>query len=252
MTLHTALLAAALVLLPASLAAQAAPHISLAGRDRAAGNVASSYQHLEMAVTAEPSNYEALWKAARDAVELGEHDASADRRTALYKAAEGYARRAVSANPDGAEGHFALARALGRTALGLGSRDRVKFAGEVRQHALKALAADPGHAGAMHVMGVWNAEVMRLSGVQRFAARTLLGGKVFGEASWAEARRYLEAAVAAEPNRITHRLALGEVYADVKDAARARDQFAAVARMPSTELNDGKYKQQAAARNAKL
>lgn len=252
MKMHSALLAAALVLLPAALAAQAAPHISIADRDRAAGNVASSYQHLEMAIAAEPSSYEALWKASRDAVELGEHDASADKRTALYKAAEGYARRAVSANPAGAEGHFALARALGRTALGLGSRDRVKYAGEVRQHALEALKANPNHAGAMHVMGVWNAEVMRLSGMQRFAARTLLGGKVFGEASWAEARRYLEAAVAAEPNRITHRLALGEVYADMKDVARAREQFAAVARMPATELNDGKYKQQAAARNAKL
>ena len=253
MTPRSALLAAALLLLPATVVAQtAAPHIAIADREYAAGRVSASYQHLEMAIKAEPTNYESLWKASRDAVELGENESDAARRGALYKTAEEYARRAVSANPSDAEGHFSLARAIGRNALTMGSRDRVKYAGEVREHALAALKSNPKHAGALHVMGVWNAEVMRLSGIQRFAAKNLLGGKVFGEASWAEAVRYLEASVAADPDRITHRLALGEVYADRGDKAKAREQFAAVARMTPKELNDAKYKQAAAARNAKL
>lgn len=248
MNLQSALLASALVLAPAALAAQAAPHITIADHARASGDVASSYQHLQKVITAEPANYEALWKASRDAVELGESAASDARRAQLYMAAEGYARRALSANPADAEGHFSVARALGRTALTLGKRERIRYASEVREHALHALKANPGHAGALHVMGVWNAEVMRLSGIQRLAAKTLPGGKVFGEASWAEARRNLEAAVAAEPNRITHRLALGEVYADMGDHARAREQFAAIARMPASDLNDPAYRQRAAAR----
>lgn len=252
MKMRTAVLAA-LVLLPATLAAQgAAPHLEVADRERAAGKVASSYQHLEMAIKAEPTNYDALWRASRDAVDLGEAEADKGRRAQLYKSAEEYARRAVAANSGDAEGHFALARALGRTAQSLGSRERVKYAGEVREHALHALKANPKHGGALHVMGVWNAEVMRLSGIQRFAAKNLLGGKVFGEASWAEARRYMEAAVAAEPDRITHRLDLGEVYADMGEKAKAREQFERVAKMPATELNDGMYKRAAAARLAKL
>ena len=253
MTPRSALLAAAFLLLPAAVVAQtAAPHIAIADREYAAGRVAASYQHLEMAIKAEPTNYESLWKASRDAVELGENESDPARRGALYKTAEEYARRAVSANPSDAEGHFSLARAIGRNALTMGSRDRVKYAGEVREHALAALKSNPKHAGALHVMGVWNAEVMRLSGIQRFAAKNLLGGKVFGEASWAEAVRYLEASVAADPDRITHRLALGEVYADRGDKVKAREQFAAVARMTPKELNDARYKQAAAARNAKL
>ena len=252
MKMRTAILAA-LVLLPAALSAQgAAPHIEIADRDRADGKVASSYQHLEMAIKADPTNYAALWRASRDAVDLGEAEADKGRRTQLYRSAEEYARRAVSANAADAEGHFTLARALGRTAQSLGSRERVKYAGEVREHALHALKADPRHAGALHVMGVWNAEVMRLSGIQRFAAKNLLGGKVFGEASWAEARRYMEAAVAAEPDRITHHLDLGAVYADVGEKAKAREQFELVARMPAKELNDAKYKREAAAMLAKL
>lgn len=253
MTFRTPLLAAALVLLPALAQAQgAAAHVTLADAERAKGNVAASYQHNEQAIKAEPANYEALWKASRDAVELGEMEADKAKRTALYKSAEQYARRAVAANPNDAEGHFSLARAIGRNAQTMGSRDRVKFAGEVREHALHALKLAPKHAGALHVMGMWNAEVMRLSGIQRFAAKNLLGGKVFGEASWAEARRYMEAAVAAEPNRITHRLDLGEVYADIDEKAKAREQFETIARMPATELNDARYKKLAADALAKL
>lgn len=252
MKMRTALVVA-LLMAPVTLPAQgAAPHIAIADRERAGGRVASSFEHLEMAIRAEPTSYEALWKASRDAVDLGEQATDKARRAQLYKSAEEYARKAVSANPADAEGHFALARALGRTAQSLGSRDRVKYAGEVREHALEALKRNAQHGGALHVMGMWNAEVMRLSGIQRFAAKNLLGGKVFGEASWPEARRYMEAAVAAEPNRITHRLDLGAVYADIGEKAKAREQFEAIARMPATELNDAKYKQEAAAMLARL
>ena len=85
---------------------------------------------------------------------------------------------------------------------------------------------------------------MRLSGFTRFAARKLLGGKVFDQASWSEARRYMEAAVAADPARITHRLDLAAIYADNGDKPRARATCETVLRMPNVEFNDGRYKQQ--------
>ena len=57
-------------------------------------------------------------------------------------------------------------------------------------------------------MGMWNYNVMRLSGMSRFMAKNFLGGKVFGSANWDEAQRYMEQSVAVEPERLVHHLDL--------------------------------------------
>jgi tetratricopeptide (TPR) repeat protein len=252
MRLRTVALLALGVLAPTAGAQNVAEHIAAGDREYASLKPAAALSHYEAAIAADAKNYEALWKASRAAVDIGELEANADARKQSYRNGEQYARRAVEANPADAEGHFHLARSLGRTALTLGSRDRVKYAGEVRAHALQALERNPTHAGALHVMGMWNAEIMRLSGLARFAAKTFLGGKVFGEASWKEAVRYMEAAVAAEPERIIHRIDLAAIYEDVGDKAKAREQYQAVVRSEVREAKDATYKQQAEERLKKL
>ena len=233
-------------LLPARAAAQsAAEHIALGDKDHAAMNAPGALQHFETAIKADPKSYEALYKAAREAVDVGEFNANTEERDRLYSMAELYARRAVEANPADAEGHFYLARALGKKALSLGARDRVKYAGDVRTHALEALKLNPKHPGALHVMGMWNYNVMRLSGMSRFMAKTFLGGKVFDSANWEEAQRYMEESVAAEPNRLVHKLDLARVYAARGDKERARAQFEATIRGTATDFNDRHFQRQA-------
>jgi tetratricopeptide (TPR) repeat protein len=197
---------------------------------------------------ADTTSYDWLVKAANDAVDRGEFNPSEEQRKTLYRNAEQYARRAVAANPNDAEGHFQLARAIGRNALTMGSRDRVKYAAVVRDEALAALKVNPKHAGALHVMGVWNAEIMRLNGFVRMVAKNLLGGAVFSEANWDNAQKYLEEAVALEPNRITHHLDLGQVYADRDMKEKAREQSEWIARAPAMEYNDRNYKDEASRR----
>ena len=248
------LAAAAVMTLCASASGAQAPvgHITLGDQAHSAMQPAQALEHYEVAITAEPENYEALWKAARAVIDLAEFEKSAEKRAAWFATGETYARRAVEANSNDAEGHFQLARALGRVALTLGVKERIKYAKEVRDHALRALDRSPNHAGALHVMGRWNAEVRRLGGFERFMAQNFLGGKIFGSASWSEAKRYLEQAVALEPDRLTHHLGLGEVYADIREPAKAREQFEFVVAGAATDYNDRFYKEEAARRLKEL
>ena len=230
---------------PALGAQTAADHIAKGDSLHTAMNPAAALKQYEAAIADEPKNYQALIDASRDAVDVGEFTDNKDARFALFHTGELYARRAIEINAQGADAHFFLARALGRTAQSLGPRDRVKYATDVRAHAMDALKLDPNHPGALHVMGMWNAEVMRLNGPTRWIAKNVLGGQVFGSANWKNAVQYMEKAVAAEPGRISHRIDLAEIYRDVGDKTRAREQLQAVISQPATDYNDRFYKQRA-------
>jgi tetratricopeptide (TPR) repeat protein len=244
--------AAPAVLPHASARAQTpAEHIAAGDKDRNM-EPAGALKHFEAALAAEPNNYEALYKAADAAVQAGQLATDQEAGRALYKKAEAYARRAVQVNPNDAEGHFQLARAIGRNAQTMGSRDRVKFGGVVRAEALEALRLDPKHDGALHVMGEWNAEVMRLSGIARFMAKNFLGGRVFDSANWDDAQRYLEEAVQIAPTRLVHRIDLAQVYVDRNNKAKAREQVDYILKAPVLEASDTKYKRDAEALQAKL
>jgi tetratricopeptide (TPR) repeat protein len=203
-------------------------------------------RHFEAALAVDSTKYEALWKASRSEVDLGEAAQDGAQKAKYFKAGETYARRAVAVYPNDAEGHFSLARAVGRRALSVGVRERVKLGTEVRTQALEALKYDPKHAGALHVMGVWNAEVMRLNGFERFFAKNVLGGAVFGSANWKDAVSYMEKAVEVDPDRLSHHLDLGKIYLDVGDKAKARAQFQLVVDGRATEVPDPLYRREAA------
>ena len=238
---------------PQVVAAQSVSELLVAGdRDSAARRSSAALGNYERAAKADPTSYGALWKAAREAVDLGEFEKRVETRAALYGRATDYARRAVAANANDAEGHFQLARAVGRTALAANPRDRVKYALEVRDEALKALQLQPKHPGALHVLGVWNAEVMRLNGFSRTIAKAFLGGQVLGSASWPEAIRYMELSVAVEPNRLVHHLDLARVYRDAGRRNEARTAYQAALRAPLQDANDDRYRKSADEELAKL
>jgi len=235
------------MLLVASVASAqtAADHIALGDKEYLAMNPSAALQHYEEAIKLDPKNYEALWKASRSDVDLGSYDRDDGKRETYFKNAEKYARDAVAANPADAEGHFNLARALGKNALTQSPKSRIKYAKEVRNQALECLKIDPKHAGCLHVMGMWNAEVMRLSGFTRMLAKNFLGGQIFDSANWNEAKRYMEESVAAEPDRIVHHVDLAGVYRDTGDKTKARAEWQAAMKLPNKDFNDRHYKAEA-------
>lgn len=204
----------------------------------------------EASLQRDPGSYDSNWRIAHVLLDLGKvipDSVQSPPRDTLYLLAVSYARRAVAANPDGADGHFVLANALGRSSLSRGTRERVKVAMEIRTEALRALALDPAHSGAYHVLGRWHAEIERLSGIKRFVAREFLGGAILEAASWDEAERNMRLAVQHGPGRIYHRLDLAHVLLDRDKPGAAREQLEAIGRMPAHEPMDAEYQREAAA-----
>jgi hypothetical protein len=207
-------------------------------------------RQFESALTVDSTNYEANWRLALTLITLGSEtpdSVKSPERDSLFAEAERLARRAVAADSLGADGHFILARAIGQTALTKGKKERIRLGGEVRNEALRAIELNPTHDGAYHILGRWNAEVMRLSGFSRFFAREFLGGDVLSKASWNAAISNLERAVQLDSTRITHRLDLAKVYVDRKRYSDARRQLQAVETLPVRDFEDPQYKRQAAA-----
>jgi len=250
------LAAAAAILFAATAGAQtAAMHVAEGDSASAALNAAAALHHYKAAIAIDSNDYAALWKASREAVSLGEFDTSKTQQKGFYEEGEKYGRRAVQVSPAGSDGWFVLARAIGRNSLTLGKKERVHFAKEIREDALTSLKYDSLNAGALHVLGRWNAEIMRLSGFSRFFAKNFLGGEIFNAASWDSAVVYMNKAVKVEPNRIVHHLDLGEIYMDRNkkgDKALAREQLTLVGTEAPVEYNDQFYKKQALELLAKL
>jgi len=199
-----------------------------------------------------PGDYGALWRAAQSQVDIakrirGEHEYTRAVRDSAFAVAEQFARRAVAADSTDAEGHFMVALALGELSLTRGGKQRVAFAREIYDQAAEALALNPRHPGAHHVLGAWHAEIMRLSGVTRFFAKTLLGAGFMSRAAWDSAAVHLERSVALEPDYIHHRLELAEIYADMERWADAAPPLEAIPSLPTRDVLDDQHRAAAAA-----
>ena len=191
---------------------------------------------------------EASWRAAIARSDLalpltGKRDRP--RRDSLLGQAQTDARRAVRMAPGDVNALFALGMVLGNTALTKGVRDKVRMSNEIRSLALSAVAADSTHDGAQHLLGRWHYEIMRLSGFERFIAKSILGGQEFGKASWSEAQRRLERAVALDPQRIYHRLVLARILAARKDRAAAAAELRRIGELSDQVAADSTYRREA-------
>jgi tetratricopeptide (TPR) repeat protein len=216
---------------------------------------AAAARQFRLALADDSLAYEPNWRLALALVDLGKQipdSVESPRRDSLYALAERYAGRAVAAEPTGADGHFVLGLAIGRGSLSKGKKERIRRAVEIRTEALAAIELDPSHDGAYHLLGRWNAEIMRLSGLSRFFARSFMGAGIFNQASWQGAIDNLERAVALDPTRIYHHVDLAEVYIDRKRFADARTELLKVDTLPLKDVQDSAYKERAAALLARI
>ena len=229
---------------PSTALTQAPDHIGMGRARIEARDLQGALEHFKAHLAADPNSYEANWRTALALVDIGKQtpdSVRSPRRDSLYAEAERYARKATEANPGDAEGHFVLSVAIGRASLTQSKRERIRRAGDIREEALRAIELNARHDGAHHVMGRWNAEIMRLSAMQRFFAKSFLGGSIFNQASWDRAIEYLQRAVTLAPTTIYHHLDLAEVYIDRKRYTDARRHLEQIATLPVVDVMDARY-----------
>jgi tetratricopeptide (TPR) repeat protein len=257
----------ALVAAPAAAQVGAAEDIALGDSARAALHSEVALRHYQAAVeslrgelgtqlegvagvhTPHPLYCEALWKAAREIADVAKQllgDSLKQQRDSLYSVGRAWADTAILADSTVADAHFALALVLGRLSRTRGGKERVRFARIIYDETERALQLNPRHDGAYHILGMWNAEVKRLSGLTRFFAKSFFGAGFMDRASWDSAVVYMERAVALNPNHIYHHLELAGVYLDVNQPDKATEQLEAVERLPIGDPMDPYYKHEAA------
>jgi hypothetical protein len=137
-----------------------------------------------------------------------------DARKSLLRQAEEQARLSL-AGPDVDFGRrYALAVVLGLRANAEGGQTKVRAASDLSAELDSLLAAEPGHAGARHMLGRLHAGVRRMNRITRWIATNLLGGDELKRATWEVAEENLLYAEQQMPAVADHHLQLALLYRD--------------------------------------
>ena len=216
----------------------------------AAGDSAIARLNLEaataayrQALVAAPRSYEATWKLARAIADRATLTRKAADQRRLCAQAESLARAAVALNPAGVKAHAFLAVALGKQAIFVGGRTKVRLSREIKAEAERTLALDPNDDLAHHVLGVWNREVVEVSGILKFFANTFLGG--IPKASLDESLSHLRRAAEQRPDAIPHRVELGITLASARRYPEAEQELVRALDMPTSWVTDDYYRTKA-------
>jgi tetratricopeptide (TPR) repeat protein len=224
------------------------PIISTGEGHREAGRPDLALAIWEAALVAEPGRYAVLWRAARESVVLGMLQEEEDRQNEWFVRGEEFAGSAIGVDSAGVEGRYWLLAARGRRALQSGIVTTARLAREIHAGAALLLAEVPHHAGAHHVMGVLNSEVMKLPSVTRFLGRRLLGGGTdLYETSWEEAERHLMTAVELDPGMLLYQMDLALMYIRREKVPEAQETLRMLIGSPPREAVDPHLKSRARA-----
>ncbi|HEY2990846.1 MAG TPA: hypothetical protein VGL11_24255 [Candidatus Binatia bacterium] len=197
----------------------------------------------------EPNNVEALSKAARAYIELGDvipetESHWQEKRLQQYRIAEEYARKAVKADPNNTWSHFYVAASLGKMAQHSSVTKQIELADEIRSAVEKSIACDPQNGFAYHVYGMWHRRMADVGKGSRFLASTFLGRSI-PKGSLTAAVEYFQKAIALNPTVVSHPFELGKTYLAMGKWDLARASLRASLTHPIQFSDDAAHKKEA-------
>lgn len=221
--LHLVLAPLLFLVLPSTRSATSQPDLSTLLADASAAEArfdpATALSLYRRALLARPDDPALLEKISRQLSDLSEDlpFSNTDAKKNLLTEALSFAERAAALAPN-APNLTSVAVCHGKLALLSDTRTKIERSRLVRDFAERALAADPHHAYAHHVLGRWHLEIATLHPAKRFLVRLIYGG--LPDATTSAAVAHLQRAVELEPGRPAH-------YVELGFALRAHDQPAA-------------------------
>ncbi|MFA6029529.1 MAG: hypothetical protein WC969_06735 [Elusimicrobiota bacterium] len=168
------------------------------------GNLERSNALLEERLRSASDDPDALWRLGRGLTRLAERRKAPRERLELFERARLLLERSLSLREASADAHFWLGLALGRVGQTRGMLRSLFLVGPIKENMRRAIALDPGHGGAHHVLG----EMLRQ-----------LPG--FAGGSKKRAISELETAVRLSPDWTANYPALAEAYLDAGERAKA-------------------------------
>lgn len=187
-----------------------------------------------------PNDAALLVKIARQYVyRMADLSAKADQlksgRTALA-----YAERAVKLAPKESDPHLAVAICLGKLSPLVGNKESIEASHKIKTEAETAVKLNPKDDFAWHLLGRWNQELAQIGGMTRALAMIVYGA--LPKASYDDAVKCFEKAIALKPNRLIHYVELGRTYAFMGRKAEARKFIEKGLAMPNRDQDDPETK----------
>ncbi len=168
----------------------------------------SALERFKAEVVQDPMNYTALCRAALFSARIGRRQSNKDLKSQYFTEARNYAERALKIK-SADESNYVMSVAIGSVAEVASTKEALLLSKDVKKYAEAALKFNPNHAGANHVLGMWNFRVANLNFIQRAAANALFGGLPEG-ASNDNALKYLQKATQVRADFILYWLDLAQ------------------------------------------
>jgi tetratricopeptide (TPR) repeat protein len=195
---------------------------------------------------ADASNTLALSKLSELSGNIGGRQADAMLKDKYYRQAFDYAKNLLKIDSTTAEANYTVGIAYGRMIeLELKKDSLLQFVRAIKNHAGKAIAADPAFAKGYNLLGRWHYQVINLNVIKRSTLRVLYGK--FPEANIDSAIAYMEKCRQMEPYYCQNFLDLGKAYNFRRQYEKAIAVLEQLAKLPTRRQDDPAIKKEGAA-----
>ncbi len=194
---------------------------------------------------AKPNNLEVLYKCSELCSRIGNREPNPSVRDRYYDNALAFAKLAYQHYPHSDDANVAMSIALGRIALTKSGKEKITTVKLIKQHAEKAIKANPNNFKAWHILGKWNYEVSNLSFIERAATKILYGG--LPNASLQVAIEAYDKARKLNPYFCLNYLELAKAYYSNHESGKAISMLSSMVPIPNTTEDDPIIKKEASA-----